>query len=418
MTVVTAEHRRRLESLQARVKAARESVQGAQRAVEMANKADDDDARHVARGALEQARGELDLAQGLERALLGQVAGVHFGGSESVLDNPSTVAMLEQVASSSAPIGSLMLGPVLSQGDVISMVRSGQWGSGAIYGAASTGGVVDTGPPTDPSRFGSPYGIVPQIRRRLRILDLIPTAPMDGGSFNYVQEGGAFTGPVETAESTLKPPGAVTLTDGQVVAVTVPAWLKVPRQQLADVGQLQGVLQGRLTYSVLRRVENQILAGDGTGANLKGILATSGIASITYSATSPLTDLTLDGITAVLVSDAEPDAVVMHPTDISAMLKAKASGSGERLDSEGAFAPTNSTIWDLPRIASTAITQGTALVGDFALGAQLFIREGVNVRVSDSDQDDFLRNRVTLLAETRVGLAVWQPACFALVHLA
>jgi HK97 family phage major capsid protein len=69
-------------------------------------------------------------------------------------------------------------------------------------------------------------------------------------------------------------------------------------------------------------------------------------------------------------------------------------------------------------VASTAIAVGTALVGDFGLGATLFIREGVAVRISDSDQDDFTRRRVTLLGEIRCGLAVWQPTCFCLVHLA
>jgi len=58
------------------------------------------------------------------------------------------------------------------------------------------------------------------------------------------------------------------------------------------------------------------------------------------------------------------------------------------------------------------------VVGDFRLGATLFVREGVNVRASDSDQDDFVRNRVTILGERRFGLAVWQLGAFALVHFA
>ena len=63
------------------------------------------------------------------------------------------------------------------------------------------------------------------------------------------------------------------------------------------------------------------------------------------------------------------------------------------------------------------MTAGTALIGDFIRGATLFIREGVNARLSDADQDDFTRNRVTCLVEARVGLAIWQPAAFATVAL-
>jgi hypothetical protein len=51
-------------------------------------------------------------------------------------------------------------------------------------------------------------------------------------------------------------------------------------------------------------------------------------------------------------------------------------------------------------------------------GATLFVREAVQVIASDSDQDDFVRNRVTLLGEGRFALAIWQPSAFAVVDLA
>ena len=128
--------------------------------------------------------------------------------------------------------------------------------------------------------------------------------------------------------------------------------------------------------------------------------------------------MTLDAITAVFLSDAEPDAVVVNPTDLATMLKAKATGSGDRLDSDGAFATPPNTMWGLPAIPSKVMPAGQALVGSFGIGATVFVREAVNVRISDSDQDDFLRNRFTMLGEGRFGLACWQPTAFAIVHLA
>lgn len=68
-------------------------------------------------------------------------------------------------------------------------------------------------------------------------------------------------------------------------------------------------------------------------------------------------------------------------------------------------------------IPSSAIAAGTVLVGDFASGCTLYVREGVQTLLSDSDQDDFVRNRRTILGEGRFGLAVWAPANFAVVHL-
>jgi hypothetical protein len=37
--------------------------------------------------------------------------------------------------------------------------------------------------------------------------------------------------------------------------------------------------------------------------------------------------------------------------------------------------------------------------------------------MSDSDSDDFVRNRLTLLGEGRFALAIWSPASFARVDL-
>ena len=56
--------------------------------------------------------------------------------------------------------------------------------------------------------------------------------------------------------------------------------------------------------------------------------------------------------------------------------------------------------------------QATPLVGD-STGATLLMRQGVNVKTSDSDQDDFINNRVTILAECRAAFPIWRPTAFA-----
>jgi HK97 family phage major capsid protein len=97
------------------------------------------------------------------------------------------------------------------------------------------------------------------------------------------------------------------------------------------------------------------------------------------------------------------------------MLQAKTSGSGQRLDSVGAFVTPGDVMWGLPLVVSTVIPQGQVLVGAFGTESILYVREGVNLRTTDADQDDFLRNALTMLAECRVGLAVWHPNAFCLV---
>ena len=103
---------------------------------------------------------------------------------------------------------------------------------------------------------------------------------------------------------------------------------------------------------------------------------------------------------------------------MESLLTEKANGSGERLDSAGAFVGPADSVWGLPIVRSKWIDPKVALVGNFTLACSLMVREGVSIRISDSDVDDFQRNRVTILSEARVALPVWQPSALAEVQLA
>ena len=61
-----------------------------------------------------------------------------------------------------------------------------------------------------------------------------------------------------------------------------------------------------------------------------------------------------------------------------------------------------------------AMPEGEFLVGAFGLAAQIFDREEASVMISSEDQDNFVKNKVTILAEERLALAVKRPQ--ALVH--
>ena len=49
------------------------------------------------------------------------------------------------------------------------------------------------------------------------------------------------------------------------------------------------------------------------------------------------------------------------------------------------------------------------LTGAFDLAAQIFDRQNATVDMSTEDQDNFVKNKVTVRAEERLGLAVYRP---------
>jgi len=347
---------------------------------------------------------QLEAAVEEERFILGRVSGSDsdlYG--ESFLRNPEQLRALAHMGESSAPIGRVNLGVGVAREDIVA-----QLGRFAAAGEATVGNAAR----------GTEYvGLAEPPRRPLRLLDLIPTLPMDGRSIEYSQEVGSLDTAAETAEGAVKPMHTVDFLDAEAVARTVAHWTKVRKQAMADTPVLEGAIRNRLTYGVMRRLESQVLGGDGLGENLRGILNTSGVASVAFSATELAADQTLEGLVSVLLSDAQPNVVALNPRDWANMLRAKAGGSGEYF-SGGPFIAAAERLWGATVVPSTGVPAGTALVGDFTLGATLFVREGVTVIASDSDQDDFLRNVVTLLGEGRFALAVWQPSAFAVVDLA
>jgi HK97 family phage major capsid protein len=52
------------------------------------------------------------------------------------------------------------------------------------------------------------------------------------------------------------------------------------------------------------------------------------------------------------------------------------------------------------------------LCGAFRDGAQVFDRETVNVLISSENEDNFVRNLLTILAESRLAFIVRRPQAF------
>jgi HK97 family phage major capsid protein len=100
----------------------------------------------------------------------------------------------------------------------------------------------------------------------------------------------------------------------------------------------------------------------------------------------------------------------MHPTDWATIETLK--------DADGRYiignpqGTTQPTLWGLPVVATQAITVRKFLTGAFKLGAQVFDRWSARVELATENEDDFIKNLVTILAEERLALAVYRPEAF------
>jgi HK97 family phage major capsid protein len=171
---------------------------------------------------------------------------------------------------------------------------------------------------------------------------------------------------------------------------------------------------------VLDLLDTQIIAGDGTGQNLTGILETATINSENAGGHALPHDGVLFGATKIRnVGHAEPDLLFTHPNDWRDFRLTRDS-AGNYLgpnvfgNVRGLPLPTGQveSMWNIPAAPTTAISEGTALVGALGMSATLYVRSGLDIEMTDSDQADFVANLVTFRATVRAALAVEKPAGF------
>ena len=223
----------------------------------------------------------------------------------------------------------------------------------------------------------------------------------------------------------LKPQSSFQFVGEQAPVRTLAHWEAAHRNVLADEPQLRSIIDNELLYGLRLLEDNQILNGDGAGENLKGVLQTTGIqtynhASVAAAMSAPK-DTKADGLrraaTLSFLAYYEPSGIVMHPNDWEDIELTK-DANGQYLVAVSVAMGGEPRVWRMPVVETPAIAEGTALVGAFGTGAQLYDREDASIRISEQHSDFFIRNAIVILAEQRLALAVKRPEAFVKVTLA
>lgn len=195
---------------------------------------------------------------------------------------------------------------------------------------------------------------------------------------------------------------------------------RITDEMLNDSQATADYLNARVIYAVQILQDSHLITGDGTSNKITGILSTSGILTQnTNSAGGTPLDSMLIAKTKVRTSGFfQPTAFVVNSTDWQNIQLTKDANGQYLLGGpfKGAYFVGDyaaaGVIWGLPVVETTNITQGTAICGAFSLGAQLWMRAGVNVQMSNSDASDFANGRVAVRCDIRHTLAVYRPTAF------
>lgn len=250
----------------------------------------------------------------------------------------------------------------------------------------------------------------------LRVSDLLAVGTTSSNAIEFVREKTFTNNAAAVAENTKKPESVIEFEQDSTTVKTLAHWIPASRQILDDVSQLQSYIDARMLYGLNLVEDNQLMNGDGTGANLKGLMryATKFDEQLATSSTNKL-DRIADAILQVWLTGFPANGIYMHPKDTNDLRKLKDT-IGRYLFSnpESAIVPMP---WGMRVVETTAIPEGTALVGAFALAAQVFDRQTATIDIADQDQDNFVKNMITIRAEERLALAVYYPSAIVSLPL-
>ncbi len=271
--------------------------------------------------------------------------------------------------------------------------------------SSGTGGV---GNAIAPDRLA---GIIAPPNRRMTVRSLLMPGRTSSNLIQYVQETGFQNMAAPVAETNLKPQSDLSLDLVDTPVRTIAHWFKASVQVLADIPLLQSYIDGRARYGLEFQEEVQLLAGDGSGQNLEGLIpqATAFDTSL-LKADDQQVDILRRAILQVRIAEYAASGIVLNPNDWADIETLKDANGRYIFGNPGQN--LQPSMWGLPVVDTNAMPAGHFMVGAFNMAAQVFDREDANVQVSTEDGDNFVKNMVTIRAEERLALAVFRPQSF------
>lgn len=254
--------------------------------------------------------------------------------------------------------------------------------------------------------------LVDYATRPVQVTDLFPQTTTGQAAVVYMEETTFTNSAAEALEGGTYAESALALTEQTSPVRKIATFIPVTDEQLEDVQQVQGYVDNRLRFMLRQRLDGQLLVGNGTSPNLRGLLNVVGIQTQAKS-TDPTPDAVYKAMVKIMVTGrAMPDSVVFHPTNWQDVRLLRTADGIYIWGSPSEPGPDR--IWGLPVAKSDAITLGTAAVFDSSF-TEISTRRGVDVQISNSHSTFFIEGKQAIRADMRVAFIPYRPAAICTV---
>ena len=251
------------------------------------------------------------------------------------------------------------------------------------------------------SRSELEAGVSRAAQRQPFIEQLVSVGTINAPIDVWIETTGEEGDPLPVAELAAMPQKDWDFAERTAPVRKVAVYSKYSAEMAEDLPNLVSEIRNYLVADLRRVVDTQILSGAGTGENLTGILTNAtAFAAGTLVVDEPNNfDVIEAAVTQVLTNLFNPNYVVVHPVDAAKMNLTK--GTDGHYVMPPFITAGGQTISGVRVVTNTGVTAGSFLVGDFTRSSVKY-RRGLTVELTNSDQDDFIKDRFTVKATVRL----------------
>jgi HK97 family phage major capsid protein len=250
--------------------------------------------------------------------------------------------------------------------------------------------------------------------RPTHIRQLLAQGSTQSDVVRFVKESGYTNGAAAKAEGATLGQSDFDMTAADANVRKIGTYFRISEEMLADTPQLTSYLSARAPEKLLEVEDTQILSGNGTAPNISGIItdATAFAAGDLADSVDNANDF--DVIVAALNQLAganyNADTILLNPSDFHKILLLKDSQNNYLKDQ--VYNGLQPVFMGVKVVLNTAIPAGDFLIGNFGVGTQLWVRDGVNVEFFREDGTNVRDGFVTVRVSERIALTNYLPNAF------
>ena len=246
--------------------------------------------------------------------------------------------------------------------------------------------------------------------RKFHVRSILPVGVTTSPTVWMPYESAITNAIARVAEAGAKPQSDMTPAVEKWAVEKIATHITFSEEIMEDMPQFISYLSSRWIELLKQAEDTKLLYGTGTN-DIKGLTVTAqAYVDVLASSLVNYYDVLLAAVYQVKTNEFTPNYILINPAD---GLKVRTSK-----DTSGMpifpFYTGNSAIMvgGVTVIETTAVTAGDFLVGDFAMGAQIFDRKSAEIRFFDQHASNATSNLITAVIEERLALVTFNAKAF------